>query len=514
VVGARRRHHALRATDNAMGTPKNAEELLHLAVNAELISERQFQEIWAAVGAHNAALEEVKKHLVRAGLLTNYQLERLAKGERTGYFYGPYKVLYYVGAGTFARVFRAAHRQSGEIVALKVLRKHFSEHPEQVAQFVREGKLGSTLRHPNIVPTYEVVSQGKIHFIVMEFVEGYNLRDLVKIRKKLDPLLATRLMIDIVKGLNYALENGLTHRDLKLNNVLVTSSSQAKVVDFGLATIQDEEAEVAEEMPNVRTIDYAVLERATGVRKDDKRSDIYFAGCIFYQMLSGETPLEETDRAQRMSKQRFLDVIPIHERDPELSHWVCSVVNKAMMLEPMRRYQSPAAMLADLAIVERQLIEGGDSETAEADMAALGTYVEVKQPTVLVVESDPKWQDIFRGGFKRVNYKVLVTADPKRAVDRVRQDITAVQCLVFCAQGLGEAALTGFNELARDKKTTSMPALLLLDEPQKDWKEQAAAAEHRMVLTMPITMKELRNALAALLSFPPVKPDGNKKEET
>jgi serine/threonine-protein kinase len=493
-----------------MATPNNAEELLQLALNAELLSERQFQEVWAAVGSRMAPLDEVKKHLVRGELLTSFQLERLMKGERSGYFYGPYKVLYYIGAGNFARVFRAAHRQSGEIVALKVLRKHFSDHDDQVAQFVREGKLGCTLRHPNIVPTYEVVSQGKTHFLVMEFVEGYNLRDLVKIRKKLDPLLATKLMIDIVKGLNYALENGLTHRDLKLNNVLVTSSSQAKVVDFGLATIQEESAEVAEEMPNARTVDYAALERATGVRKDDKRTDIYFAGCVFYQMLTGQSPLAETDRSQRMGKQRFLDVVPIHQRDPELSHWVCTVVNKAMMMEPIRRYQSPAAMLADLAIVERQLIEGGDSETAEADMAALGTYVEIKQPTVLVVESDPKWQDIFRGGFKRVNYKVLVTADPRRAVDRVRQDLTAVQCLVFCAQGLGEAALTGFNDLGSDKRTATMPALLLLDEPQKNLKEQARAAEHRMVLTMPITMKELRNALAALLSFPPPKPDGNK----
>ncbi len=493
-----------------MGTPKNAEELLQLAVDAELLNDRQFQEVWAAVGSRMAPLEEVKAHLVRGELLTNFQIERLMKGERSGYYYGPYKVLYYIGAGTFARVFRAVHRQSGEIVALKVLRKRFCDNPKQAAQFMREGKLGITLRHPNIVPTYEVVSQGSLYFLVMEFVEGYNLRDLVKIRKKLDPLLATKLMIDIVKGLNYAQENGLTHRDMKLNNVLVTSSSQAKVVDFGLATIQEEDAEEAEDMPK-RAIDYAALEKATGVRKDDKRSDIYFAGCVFYQMLTGESPLEETrDRNLRMNKQRFLDVIPIHQRDPDLSHWVSTVVNKAMMMDPARRYQSPAAMLADLAIVERQLIEGGDAASVEADMAALGTYVEVKQPTVLVIESDPKWQDIFRGGFKRVNYKVLVTADPRRAVDRVRQDTAAVQCLVFCAQGLGEAALTSFNDLSSDERTAALPALLLLDEPQKNWKEQARAAEHRMVLTMPITMKELRNALAALLNFPPLKPDGNK----
>jgi serine/threonine-protein kinase len=278
-----------------------------------------------------------------------------------------------------------------------------------------------------------------------------------------------------------------------------------------MATIQEEgSAAAGDEADNLRTIEYAALEQATGATKDDKRSDIYFAGVIFYHMLTGHSPLLETrERSKRMAKERFVEVVPIHERDPELPHWVYAVVNKAMMLDPTRRYQSPAAMLADLAIVERQLIEGSDPESAEADMAALGTYVEVKQPTVLVVESDPKWQDIFRGGFKRVNYQVLVTADPKRAVARARQDETALQCLVFCAQGLGKAALDGFNDLAADERTSSLPALLLLDEPQRDWKTKAALCEHRLVLTMPITMKELRNTLAALLSLPVAKPSGN-----
>ena len=217
-------------------------------------------------------------------------------------------------------------------------------------------------------------------------------------------------------------------------------------------------------------------------------------------MLTGQPPLMETkDRMQRMNKQRFLDVIPIQKADPTLPHWVCTVVNKAMMLDLARRYQSPAAMLADLAIAERQLIEGGDAVSAEAAEAAMGTYVETKQHTVLVVESNPKWQDVFREGFKRVNYRVLVIADPERAVARLRQDNKAAQCIVFCAQGLGEAALEGFNMLSGDDRTVSVPAVLLLDEPQKEWKEKASVAEHRIVLTMPITMKDLRSRLAALM---------------
>ena len=115
---------------------------------------------------------------------------------------------------------------------------------------------------------------------------------------------------------NWDVEHGLTHRDLKLNNVLISSSGQAKLVDFGLAAMDEVLVDDAlADLPNTRTIDYAALERATGVRKDDTRSDIYFLGCIFYHMLTGQSPLSETkDRLQRLSKQRFLDVIPDPER--------------------------------------------------------------------------------------------------------------------------------------------------------------------------------------------------------
>ena len=201
------------------------------ALDRELLNERQFQEVWASVGTRLAPVEDVKKQLLRGEYMTNYQIERLAKGERSGFFYGPYKVLYAVGSGTFARVFRAVHRQTGEIVALKVLRKRYSdpdkpEQAAQAAQFIREGKLGLMLRHPNIVPIYDVASDGRSHYLVMEFVEGWNLRDLVKIRTKIEPLQATQLMMGMVEGLRYAFEQGLTHRDLKLNNVLVTTSWQ------------------------------------------------------------------------------------------------------------------------------------------------------------------------------------------------------------------------------------------------------------------------------------------------
>ena len=164
------------------------------------------------------------------------------------------------------------------------------------------------------MPIYEVVSQGDNPFLVMDFVEGRNLREFIKIRKKFEPAEATRLMIDVAAGLSYAFERGICHRDLKMSNILVSSRGQAKLVDFGLAggEATDDDPEAA----NPRTIDYAGLERATGVRKDDPRSDIYFLGCIYYHLLTGVPPIAETrDRTQRLSQTPF----PERDADPGLS---------------------------------------------------------------------------------------------------------------------------------------------------------------------------------------------------
>ena len=113
------------------------------------------------------------------------------------------------------------------------MRNRYSEKRDQAGLFVREGRVGCALRHPNIVPIYEVTSEGKNHFLVMEFIEGRNLREFVRIRKKLEPLEATQMMIGITDGMRYAFETArLIHRDLKMSNILVSRRGEAKLVDF------------------------------------------------------------------------------------------------------------------------------------------------------------------------------------------------------------------------------------------------------------------------------------------
>src|SRR5262249_4105268 len=132
------------------------------------------------------------------------------------------------------------------------------------------------------------------HYLVMEFVEGGNLREILASRKKLEPAEALRILEEATAGLAYAYSRGLTHRDMKLTNVLISSQGAAKLVDFGLASAGEHSALKGDDIRVDRTVDYAGLEKATGVPAGDVRSDIYFLGCVLYELVTGRTPLAST----------------------------------------------------------------------------------------------------------------------------------------------------------------------------------------------------------------------------
>ncbi len=480
----------------------SAERLSHLLLDLELVESDDVQAVWQELGRRDVTAQDFLKAFIRRNLLTNWQVERLLRGDRRGYFYGPYKVLYLVGAGTFARVYRAVHKKTGQVVALKVLRSRYSEDPIKTEQFLREGRMGLKLRHPNIVPILEVDNLRGRFWIVMEFVEGQNLRDLVKVRRRLSPGDSTRLMIDVTNAIRYAHQKGIMHRDLKPSNVLVSSRGVAKVVDFGLASQLDQE-----EGKNLRTVDYAGLEKASGAKRNDPRSDIYFLGTIYYYMLSGKHALKETrDRGERMSKQRFLNVVPIQHLVPDLPPGVVAICNRSLELNPERRYQTPSEMLVELkGVLPRleasQLPAVGKNES-QTDPAAASVSRGSKW-TVMFVEANPEMQDAIRKGFKSVGYRVLITVDPNRAMDRFLDDHEVADAVVFDAETVGEQALQGFNRFYEEELTRTVPCLLLLGKSQKDWAKHARLAPHRVALQLPLTVKQLRVAVSQLIARRP-----------
>ncbi|TWT90732.1 Serine/threonine-protein kinase StkP [Pseudobythopirellula maris] len=474
-----------------------AEELAQRAVDANVLDGAQAQAVWGEFGSRNVSLGDFTQALLRKDYLTNYQIDRLTRGLRDGYYYGDYKVLYCVGAGTFARVFRAAHRETGKLVAVKVLRSRHSSDPKEAELFRREGDLCKGLVHPNIVPIHEVSSRGSEHFIVMDFIEGRNLRDFYKVRKKFGYEEASRIVSGMLAGLHYAFQKGVTHRDLKMSNVLVASNGVAMLVDFGLAGLDAETGDG--DAANQRSIDYAGLERATSVRRDDIRSDIFFAGCIFWQLLAGKPPMAETrDRMQRLAKSRFKDIPNLLESAPETPLAISLVVNKAIEFDPQRRYQSPGDMLTDLKLALRRVGDGAAAGKRElASQEGIGPDGQPRK--IMVVESDTKRQDVLRDLFKRNGYRVLVSGDPNRALERFASNPQAAEVILFCAATVGADALDAFNACADDAQLRNMPAVLLLEEAQASWAAAAKTGEHRGVVTMPVKLRKLREAVLAAL---------------
>ncbi len=485
----------------------SSEQLAQRAQDAGLLDPQQLQSLWNYLGSRSATTDAFQQALLRRELLTNYQIERLIAGYRTGFFYGDYKVLYLVGTGTFARVYRAAHRKTDQLAAVKVLRRRFSEDKEQCDCFYREGKLGSSLQHPNIVPIYEVSSKGTTHYFAMEFIEGRSLREFIKVRKKVEPAETTRLMIDIASGLNYAFQRGISHRDLKMSNVLVSSRGQAKLVDFGLASAEGSLSDEAiSKLSNPRTIDYAGLERSSGVRRDDARSDIFFAGCIYYHMLTGKAPLMETrDRMQRLSKSRFQNIPPILEVDPSIPLCVTRVVNKAIDFDPERRYQTPTEMVADLSTAMARLRKEESSKASggKGDGQPVGEGIDEsgRPRTVMIVEGDVKMQNLLRNSLKRKGYRVLVMSSPERAANRFSDDPSVAEAVLFSTAVLSESALEAFNQFGTDSRTCDIPAVLLLNELHARWKSKAETSEHRVVVLMPLKLRKLRQLLADLIAM-------------
>jgi len=490
------------------------DQFVQRIVGAGLADPAVVEQARSELGGHDVSLAEMIRVMQRHGVVTTLQTEKILKGDRTGFFYGPYKVLYLIGAGTFARVYRAS-KDNVEAFAIKVLRKRFRDQTDQLEQFLREARMGLKLRHPNIVSIYDVDTDIRNPYMVMEFVEGQTLRDLVKIRGKLDPLTTLKLMHDVCSALAYAASLGISHRDMKLSNVLVSGEGRAKLVDFGLAALADRNnPEQVADCPNARAIDYAALERGTGVRKDDPRSDIYFAGSMMYHMLSGKPALTETrDRLARLNVTRFHEVKPIHELEPDSPPMVNHVVSKAMEVDPEKRFQTAAAMQAEIKkAIER--LERGDT-SRRSDMASDGSAHHYEDEDdgpinegegliVMLVESQAGLQNAIRERLKSRGYRVLVISNPNRALDRfIPGEQPPADLVIFSAAELGNLALEAHNLFAANEHTAEVPTVLLVDRRQERIISEARRGAHRKLLALPLKVRELRGAIASLLADTP-----------
>ena len=491
-----------------------ADQLAQRVYDCHLMENKTLQSLLSEAretGTDEADYQTFFDLLLRREHLTNWQLQRVVEGHRVGYFYGNWRVLYLIGAGTFARVYRAVHTKTGDVKAVKVLRSRYSSDLEMQEQFLREARMVMKLRHPNIVPIHEVETEKSRLYMVMDFVEGQNLRDYVRAHVKLSPVRSVKFIMDLAAGLDYASELGIGHRDMKLSNVLLSSKGQAKLVDFGLATVA---GETDGNSSGPRSIDYAGLERCTGVRREDKRSDIFFLGCMLYHMASGVPALSETkERMKRLSSQRFNEIKPVTMHDPNLPHRLVVLINHLMELNPEARIQSPAAALKEATHVHKLLLAGDtakyDATLSESELAEYKKQTHVENEgdgkTLLLIESNLKLQDLLREKLKGLGYRVLITADPERGLDRFDgfepQETPPVECVIFGTTGLGRNGLKAFLRHTSAENTKHLNSMLIISDALKPIIKQEWFGETHALVTMPIKFKHVQRALRKMLNL-------------
>jgi serine/threonine-protein kinase len=468
--------------------PTTADALAHLLAELDLVPAAAIADALHEVGPGGdpAALGQA---LVRRELLTGFQLERLLKGERRGYCYGRAKLLYQIGAGSFARVYRAINRDSGSVLAVKVLRSRYSNDPDKCRAFRHEGEMGQLLRHANIVAIDDVGEEHGASYITMEFVEGQTLRELVKIRGALDLPKALDLIAQMAAGLEYAHRRGVTHRDLKASNVIVSSTGQAKLVDFGLAGVDESGDGTLGRIDQPRTVDYAALEKLTGMKDDAVRSDIYFLGTIAYLTIAGVSPLKETrDRNERSDPRRYTEAVPLGVRCPELPREVVDFVTRMMSLDPLERWQTASDVKRRAEGILARL-NGGGAEPEAGPAAA-------QKGSVMLVEASERAQQALREFFRKLGYRVLLTENPQRALSRFSSKPPPADCLILSAHALGAAAVEAFNTLTSDPFLADVPAILLAGSKQADLAGSARCDDRRRLVQMPIQAEAMSRLLA------------------
>jgi len=475
----------------------DAAGIAQLVARLGLMDDRTARELMYELDNADASASDLVKLMERKGYITPFQTSKLLKGETDGYILGGYKLLYKISSGTFGRVYRGQDPQ-GQSVAVKVLRRRWTEDAKRVESFEREGRIGMTLEHPNIVRLLALSKDAPTgqHYIVMEFVEGDNLKKILQIRKTLPVDESLRIMEECAAGLAYASSRGLTHRDVKTSNILLGTDKTAKLVDFGLAEISSAAIGTSnkEEEQADRTVDYAGLERATGVKQGDVRSDIYFLGHVLFEMITGEPLMIPTkDKNARMNKRRFEEAEVTLQKLGEkykIHPSAMRVIGKAIALEPGHRYQTPAAFHEAIIQARGEISGNLDPNAARKASGPL---------TVFVVEGNQKLQDAFREKFKKHGFRVLISLDGAQAIKRYQTQ--PYHALVIDVGTAGPEGVDHYKRLIREAAAMhlDLAAVLIINEDQTRLIHSVKDLPGAIILTRPVTMKQLLNAISTHL---------------
>jgi len=333
-----------------MATPASTEEFLDLVRKSGVTDERRFTDYVTRGRAAKSLAPDAARMaglLVRDGILTQFQAEQILQGKWRRFTIGKYKVLERIGSGGMGSVYLCEHKLMRRRVAVKVLPTAKASDPTALERFYREARAVAALDHPNIVHAYDIDQDEQLHFLVMEYVDGSNLQDIVKKVGPLDALRCCHYVRQAAFGLEHANNAGLVHRDIKPGNILVDRTGVVKILDMGLARFFNDEDDMLTknfEENVLGTADYLAPEQAIDSHAVDIRADIYSLGATFYFMLTGRTPFGEGTIAQKLLWHQTRHPKLVSEFRKDLPPELVAVIGKMMDKEPANRFQTPGEL--------------------------------------------------------------------------------------------------------------------------------------------------------------------------
>lgn len=315
---------------------------------------------WLTEGKdHISSALHYLKWMVSQKILTEYQAALISRGQVDDFFLNQYKILDRLGKGRMAGVYRAIH-QSGLVVAIKVLPPSRSKDQQLLRRFQREARLAFKLRHPNVVRAFQLGEAKGLHYLVMEYLEGETLEEVLKRRKRMPPTEAVRLIHQALEGLQHIHQQGLIHRDLKPANLMLVATRKAgtadntlnaavKILDIGLgrelfdetAQVTTDSLELTSEGVLLGTPDYLAPEQARDPRTIDIRADIYSLGCVLYHCLTGQPPFPDNNVISQMLRHATEQPRPVRDFAPEVPDGLQQILNWMMAKQADQRYPTP-----------------------------------------------------------------------------------------------------------------------------------------------------------------------------
>jgi serine/threonine protein kinase len=338
-----------------MSVPSSVEELIQLIRKSGMIDEAKltaYLERREFTRGLPADPRDFADDMVRDGVLTNFQAEQYLLGKWRGFTIGKYKLLERVGVGGMGQVFLCEHMFMKRRVAVKVLPPAKAEQPAALGRFYREARAAGSLQHANIVRTHDIDQDGNLHYIVMDYVDGSNLLDIVK---KFGPMNIDRAVsytCQAAAGLDYAFRSGLIHRDIKPGNILIDRKGHARILDMGLARFYKDHSDQLtmkyDDKIVLGTADYVAPEQVANSHSVDIRADIYGLGATFYFLLAGHPPFPVGTVSQKLLWHRTKEPTPIQQIRPEVPDGLASLLARMIAKDPKARFQTPAQVVAEL----------------------------------------------------------------------------------------------------------------------------------------------------------------------